>query len=116
MSKLPGKQRKDLYKAPLHKRQKRVVSPLSAELRERYGRRSLPVRKGDTVRMLRGDFTGHEGKVEKVVLKTGRIHVEGVTIQKANATDRFLPVDPSKCEIVKLELSDDLRTKKLERK
>jgi large subunit ribosomal protein L24 len=116
MSKLPRKQRKDLYKAPLHRRQKRVVSPLSAELKEKYGKRNVQVRRGDTVRMLRGDFTGHEGKVEKVILKTGRIHVEGVTIQKANATDRFLPVDPSKCEIIKLDLSDDLRIKKLERK
>ncbi|NOZ76570.1 MAG: 50S ribosomal protein L24 [Euryarchaeota archaeon] len=116
MSKLPRKQRKRLHQAPLHRRQKMVVSPLSAELREKYGKRSARVRRGDTVRMLRGDFAGHEGKVEKVILKTGKIHVAGVTIQKANATDRFLPVDPSNCEITKLELGDELRIKSLERK
>lgn len=76
MSKQPRKQRKYIYEAPLHARRKMMSANLSRELREEYGRRSLPLRKGDKVEVLRGDFKGHEGKVEKVDLKRYRVYVE----------------------------------------
>ena len=79
-SKQPRKQRKALYTAPLHKKQKFVSAKLSDELQEEFGKRSLTVRKGDVVRLLRGDNTGHEGKVEGVELKSGLLKVEGVTV------------------------------------
>ena len=69
MSTQPRKQRKFIYKAPLHIRHKLMSVTLSEELREQYGRRSLPVKSGDTVKVMRGDFKDHEGKVEKVDLK-----------------------------------------------
>ena len=39
---------------------------LSENLREQHSRRSMRVIKGDTVRILRGEYVGIEGKVEKV--------------------------------------------------
>ena len=42
----------------------------------------LHVTKGDTVRVMRGEDKGKEGKVIRVVLKTGRVVVEGVNIVK----------------------------------
>ncbi|MEM4738276.1 MAG: 50S ribosomal protein L24, partial [Acidilobaceae archaeon] len=57
----PRKQRLALFTAPLHTRQKLMSAPLSPELREKYGVKNLPVRKGDKVRIMRGDFKGHEG-------------------------------------------------------
>jgi large subunit ribosomal protein L24 len=88
---------------------------LSDELREEYGKKSIPVRKGDTVKIMRGDFVGHEGKVEKVNLKKGRIYVEGVTVRKADGTERFYPIHPSNVKIIKLEMKDEERRKALER-
>ena len=63
MSKQPRKQRKALYNAPAHARGKHLSASLSKDLREQVGKRSLPVRSGDKVRVLRGDFAGHEGEV-----------------------------------------------------
>ena len=66
MSKQPRKQRKALYTAPLHKRHNSMSVHLSDDLKEEFNRRSFPVRKGDSVEIVRGDFRGTEGKVEGV--------------------------------------------------
>lgn len=114
VTKQPRKQRKALYTAPLHKRHALMGAALSEELKGEHKRNAIPVRKGDTVRVMRGDFKGQVGKVEKVDLKSRRIYVEGVTIQKADGTSRFYPLHPSKVEITKLELKDEKRIKKRE--
>ncbi len=114
-SKQPQKQRKALYEAPMHKRQKLMAAMLSEELRKEYGKRSLAVRKGDTVKVMRGDFKEHSGKVMEVDLKSGRIEVEGVTVQKSDGTERFYPLHPSNVRITKLELKDEERSRIFER-
>lgn len=43
---------------------------------------TIHVTKGDTVRVMRGDEKGKEGKVTRVFLKTGRVIVEGVNMVK----------------------------------
>jgi large subunit ribosomal protein L24 len=86
-----------------------MAARLSDELREEHGRKSFGVRKGDTVELLRGDFKGHRGKVEKVNLKSRRLYIEGVTVQKADGSDRFYPVHPSNVMIVKMVLKDEER-------
>ncbi|HDI47223.1 MAG TPA: 50S ribosomal protein L24, partial [Candidatus Methanomethylia archaeon] len=60
-SKQPKKQRKAVYQSSLHRRRKMLVAPLSPQLRGEYGVRNLPVRKGDTVLIMRGDHIGVEG-------------------------------------------------------
>jgi len=72
-SKKPSKQRKTLYKAKLHLRHRFLTAKLSDELAEKYGVKRLPVRKGDTVKVVRGDWKGHEGKIVDVDLKKVRI-------------------------------------------
>ena len=114
-SKKPGKQRKALYKAKLHKRQKLLRATLSEELREEYKKRSAGLRKGDKVTITRGDFKDHEGTVEKVSLKDLRVHVSGATSKKASGTERFYPVHPSNIMITKFDLKDEKRRKILER-
>ncbi len=115
-SKQPRKQRRAYYKAPLHKRQKLVSAPLSRELREKYGVRTLPVRKGDKVRIMRGDFKGHEDKVVEVDLKRLALLIDGVTIEKADGTRVFRPIHPSNVMIIELNLEDDWRKKIIERR
>ncbi|EKF85943.1 50S ribosomal protein L24 [Methanobacterium formicicum] len=116
MSKQPRKQRKFRYQAPLHIRHKLMSVNLSPELREEYERRSLPVRKGDTVKVLRGDFRDHEGKVEGVDLKRYRVMIEGLNVQKPDGNQVYHPVHPSNLMIIEMDLDDDERNEILERK
>ena len=112
----PGKQRKMLFNAPAHIRHKLMSAPLSRELSASKGARTLPVRRGDTIRIKRGDNKGFEGKVSRVDLKAFRIYVEGLTREKVDGTNIFLPIHPSKVEIRNLNLDDKWRKKTLERK
>ena len=101
----PGKQRKKLFNAPAHLRHKLMAAPLSNELAASRGAKTLPVRKGDTVRIQRGDNKGFEGKVSRVDTKEYRIYIEGLTREKVDGTNIFLPVHPSKVEIRNLNLT-----------
>jgi len=65
---------------------------------------------------MRGDWKGHEGKVVKVDLKRVAIYVEGVTVKKADGTERYYPIHPSKVMIVKLGEIDEVRRKIIERR
>ena len=112
----PSKQRKMLFQAPDHIRYKHFAAPLSPELRKSYGTRSLPVRSGDTVRVMRGDHKGFEGKVARVDRKKFRIYVEGLTREKVDGSTVFVPIHPSKVMITKLNLDDKWRKKILERR
>jgi large subunit ribosomal protein L24 len=46
------------------------------------------ITKGDTVRVVRGDDKGKEGRVIRVLLKKGRVVVEGVNIVKRHRRAR----------------------------
>ena len=111
MSKQPRKQRKALYNAPAHTRGKYLSASLSKELREKVGKKSLPVRSGDKVRVVRGDFKGHEGEVLTVDYTSYKVTIEEVTLAKPDGTNAFLPVDPSNLVIIDADLKDDRRIK-----
>ena len=51
-------------------------------------RAKVHVAKGDTVRVMRGDDKGKEGKIIRVYRKTGRVTVEGVNIVKRHRRAR----------------------------
>jgi len=112
----PRRQRKSLYQAPLHERYRRFSAPLTPELKTSHNTNSLPVRRGDTVRILRGDRKGLEGKVIEVDRKNYRILVEGVTREKVDGTATPVPIHPSKVMIVTLNLDDKWRREILKRK
>ena len=112
----PGKQRKRLFNAPAHIRHKLMAAPLSSDFTASRGAKTLPVRKGDTVRIKRGDHKGFEGKVSRVDLKEYRIYLEGLTREKVDGTNIFLPIHPSKVEIRNLNLDDKWRKNILSRK
>ncbi len=111
MSKQPRKQRKALYNAPAHARGKHLSATLSKDLREKLGKRSLPIRSGDKVTVLRGDFKGHEGKVLDVDYSSYKVTIEEVTLSKPDGTATFLPVDPSNLMIIDADMNDDRRIK-----
>ncbi|MEM3696664.1 MAG: 50S ribosomal protein L24 [Candidatus Bathyarchaeia archaeon] len=112
----PTKQRKMVFQAPDHIRYKLFAAPLSPELRKSHGVKTIPVRSGDTVRIMRGDHKGFEGKIAKVDREKYRIYVEGLTREKVDGTTTFVPIHPSKVMITRLNLDDKWRKKILERK
>lgn len=112
----PSKQRKMIFQAPAHIRYKLFAAPLSPELKASHGVNSLPVRSGDTVRIMRGDNKGLEGKITRVDRRKYKIYVEGLTREKVDGTTIFIPVHPSKVMIIRLNLDDKWRKKILERK
>jgi large subunit ribosomal protein L24 len=115
-SKQPRKQRRWLYKtSKLHERHRLLHATLSKKLREKYEKRSLRVRKGDKVKIMRGEFSGQEGKVLEVDLRKGIIKVDGITVSKADGTEVSVPIIPSNVMIVDLGEVDETRKKILER-
>lgn len=114
-SKQSRKQRRYRYNAPLHIKQKFVKAHLSKELRKKYKKRAIGIKKGDTVKVVRGDFKGHLGKVIEVNLKDTKIYVEGVEITRKDGTKVRRALDPSNLIITELNLDDKIRQKILER-
>lgn len=105
----PRKQRKFRYQAPLHLKHKFLGAMLSPALREKHGVKSIPVRLGDTVKVLRGDHRGTEGKVAAVDYRKTTIAVDGVAVTKADGTEVPRPVNPSNVMITKLNTDDERR-------
>jgi len=108
------KQRKAFFNAPLHQKRKQLSSHLEENLLLKYDKRRVPVVKGDTVKIIRGAFKGHENKVTSVHLKKQLVEVEGITITKADGKQVAKPVHPSNLLITKLNLTDSWRRDRLE--
>lgn len=101
---------------PLHQKRKSMSASLSPDLKEEYGFRSISVRNGDKVRIMRGDFEGLEGEITEIDTKNERIIVEGLETAKADETEVPAPVHPSNVEITKIEKGDEMREKVMQRK
>jgi len=109
----PGKQRKLLYNAPLHILPKLMSAHLSPELREKYERRSFPIRVGDRVRIMRGEFKGVEGKVTEVDRERQMVYIENITAKKADGSTVQRPIHVSNVMIIDLNLDDEYRKRAL---
>jgi large subunit ribosomal protein L24 len=114
-SKQPRKQRKYRFNAPLHIKREFFSALLSKELRKKYGTKHIIVKKGDKVKILRGQYKNKIGKVEKVNLKRERIFVQGAERTKKDGSKSFYPIHPSKVQIQEMVLDDKKRKKSLER-
>jgi len=113
-SKQPRKQRKYLANAPLHLRKKFLSVNLSKELRKKQKKRNMIVRKGDTVKVMRGKFKKKRGKVLAVDLKKTKLNVEGIQIKKQDGSKINVKMRPSNLQIV--ELGERGKIKRTEKK
>jgi len=108
-SKQPRKQRKYSANLPLHLKRKLVSVNLSKELRKKYGKRNLPARKGDTVKVMRGKFKKKTGKIMEVKLKISKIIIEGIQIKKQDGSKVNVRLRPSNLQITELIMEDKKR-------
>ena len=75
--------------------------------------RSIPVRKDDEVRIVRGKYKGREGKVTQVYRKKWVIHVDRVQRDKSNGATAPIGIHPSNVVIITLKLDKDRYGKSL---
>jgi len=115
-SKQPRKQRKYNYNAPLHLRHKFLSACLSKDLRKKYSKRSLPLRKGDEVLIMRGSFKKKKAKVTEVDLKNSLVALENQQRTKKDGTKVNVFFHPSNLQIQTLVLDDKERLAVLNRK
>lgn len=108
------KQRKYRAELPLHSQKKLVFVHLAKPLRQKYKRRSVALRSGDTVKIIGGRFRKIEGKVERLNRKKEEVYVAGTEITRKDGTKVFVPIHPSKLIILDLVLNDKRRKEKLE--
>lgn len=108
-SKKPRKQRKYRAEAPLHIKRKMISSHLSKELRQKYGRRAMALRKGDTVKILVGTSAGKSGKIEKIDSKTMKVYIEAIQVTKKDGSKASIPIASSNLMITELNMDDKKR-------
>ncbi|NOJ32405.1 MAG: 50S ribosomal protein L24 [Candidatus Nitrosocosmicus sp.] len=99
---------------------KKKISTISANLSDSlskdYGRKSVRVIKGDSVKILRGEYKGVEGKVEKLNTVKSRLSIEGVQREKIKGGQVKVQIHSSNVQVTSLHLDDDKRKKKLQGK
>ncbi len=109
----PRRQRRAVYDADSFARRRRMTVPLSRELRGRFHRRSLPVRKGDTVLVMRGSFVGREERVAKVDRRGYSVTLDNVTLKSGEEKLKPLPIRTNHLLLVRLNLADAWRREAL---
>tara|TARA_B100000315_G_scaffold235225_1_gene249971 strand:- start:92 stop:469 length:378 start_codon:yes stop_codon:yes gene_type:complete len=110
-SKQPRKQRKYRHNAPLHIKQKFVSAHLSKDLHKKHNKRSMNLRKGDSVKVVRGQFKNKIGKIEQVSVKKTTVYVSGIEITKRDGTKARYPIHPSNLMITQIDMDDKMRNK-----
>ncbi|HLY76872.1 MAG TPA: 50S ribosomal protein L24 [Thermoplasmata archaeon] len=105
----PRKQRRAAFNASPFERHRAMSVALSRELRGRYKRRALPLRKGDTVRIISGSFQGREERVSKVDMRSLRVTLDNVTTKKVDQKLKPLPIRSSHLILTRLNLADPWR-------
>ena len=114
-SKQPRRQRKYLFNAPINIRRKLISAHLSKDLIKKYNKRNIPLRKGDEIKIVRGQFKGKKGKIESIDFKKLKVFIENIQFTKNDGTKAFYPLHPSNLIITNLNLTDKKRRQISER-
>ena len=103
-----------IYKATYAVRSKQISGSLSKELRKKYGKRGIRINVDDTVRIIRGEYKGIEGKVTKISTEKGGVAIEGIKKEKLKGEKIDVYIPSSNVLIIGLNTDDHWRKSKLE--
>lgn len=97
-------ERKKYHSAKIHKKKKHMDVHLSKELRQKMKirKRSIGIRKGDRVKIMRGQHAGKEGIVVRASVVDRLIFLEGFTRKNARGKELMLKFQPSNLMLVNL--------------
>ena len=113
----PTKMRNKLiYRATFHTKSKQLGSQLSDDLRKKYGKKSVRVIEGDSIKIVRGEFKGVDGKISKIFTKKNSVAVEGVKKEKTKGEKFDVYIHTSNLLVTGLNTEDKWRIAKLEGK
>jgi large subunit ribosomal protein L24 len=113
----PTKMRNQMiYRASQVVKSKQVSSPLSKDLKKKYSKNSVRVVEGDTVKIVRGEFKGVDGKISEVSVQTSSIAIEGVKKEKTKGDKFDVYIHSSNVIVTGLNSDDKWRMSKLEGK
>jgi len=107
---------RQIYQAPYALRSKQVSGPLSKELRKKYGKRSIRLAIDDSVRIIRGEYKGIDGKITKISIAKCGIAIEGIKKEKLKGEKIDVYIPSSNILITSLNTDDHWRKRKLEGK
>ena len=105
-----------IYRATYARRSKQIGSHLSEDLRKKYGKRSIRITVGDTVKVIRGEYRGVDGKVSEISSHGNNVAIEGIKKEKAKGDKFDVYIPASNVIITGLNLDDHWRKSKLEGK
>jgi ribosomal protein uL24 len=94
------KNRKRFFTSSSCQKRKAMVSPVSKEIRLKYQRKSVPLRKDFEVLIKKGLFKGKSGKIVQCQRKTNKVFVDNLVRNKTNKTSSFVPVSPSNLVVI----------------
>lgn len=112
----PKKQRKYTFDVPRHEAHKLLSAALSPKLRQEKGFKTIGLREGDTVQILRGSHKGKSGKISKTDPDNQRVYVDGIFNKKTDNTEIPVPIHPSNVVISKLVQRDRRRLQIMNRR
>ena len=107
---------RQIYYATHQTASAQLSSELSNDLRKKYGKRSIRVIEGDTVKVIRGEFSGVDGKVTKISLADNGVNIEGVKKDKIKGDKFDVYINTTNITITGLNSDDKWRMNKLEGK
>ena len=113
----PTKMRnKMIYQATFTTKSKQLGSALSKDLHKRYGRRSVRVIEGDSIRIVRGEYKGVDGKISKISTQKNSVSIEGIKKEKTKGDKFDVYIHTSNLVVTSLNTGDKWRMARLEGK
>jgi large subunit ribosomal protein L24 len=113
----PTKMRNQLiYRASHVTKSKQVSSPLSKDLQKKYAKKSVRVVEGDSIKIVRGEFKGVDGKIANISVSKSSLAIEGVKKEKTKGDKFDVYVHSSNVIVTGLNSDDKWRISKLEGK
>ena len=104
----PAKMRsKMIYRAAYSARH--LASPISKDLRKKYGIRSIRTIVGDSVRVTRGEYNGVEGKVSSISTTRNTVAIEGLKEEKIKGEKYDIQIHASNILVTGLNSEDKRR-------
>jgi len=97
-------ERKNYHNAKLHERRKKLHAHISKELKGKLKkkRRSILLRKGDKVKIVRGVESGKTGKIAQISTSKRKVYIEAVTTRTAKAKEVLIPIQPSNLVVLEI--------------
>jgi len=107
---------KMIYRATFTTKSKQLGSALSKDLHKKYGKRSVRVIEGDSIKIVRGEFKGVDGKISKISTQKNSVSIEGIKKEKTKGDKFDVYIHTSNLVVTSLNTGDKWRMARLEGK